>query len=165
MVIIGGGNSAVDEGIYLASLVKSLTIITDFDLTADPVSADYLRSLPNVTVLPYKRVTEFVGENGQFTGVKFVDKETGENEQLIQCDGVFEYIGAVPSTEFLKETNILDDYGFIETNDRMATTIPGIFGAGDCITKHLRQVVTATADGAIAAQEAADYIKQLKSKN
>lgn len=165
VVIIGGGNSAVDEGIYLASLVKSLTIITDFDLTADPVSADYLRSLPNVTVHTYKRVTEFVGENGQFTGVKFVDKETGANEQLIHCDGVFEYIGAVPQTEFLKENNLLDDYGFIKTNDRMVTTIPGIFGAGDCITKHLRQVVTATSDGAIAAQEVADYIKQLKRKN
>lgn len=164
VVIIGGGNSAVDEGTYLASIVKSLTIITDFDLTADPVSADYLRSLPNVTVHPYKRVVEFIGENGQLTGVKFVDKETGENEQVVQCDGVFEYIGAVPATEFLQGTNIINDYGFIETNERMATKIPGIFGAGDCISKHLRQVVTATSDGAIAAQEAATYIKSLRNQ-
>ena len=74
VVIIGGGNSAVDEGTYLATITKSLTIITDFDLTADPVSTDYLRSLPNVTVYPYKRVVEFIGEGGQFKGVKFADR-------------------------------------------------------------------------------------------
>src|SRR5690606_36603317 len=113
---------------------------------------------------PYKRVVEFIGENGQLTGVKFVDKETGENEQVVQCDGVFEYIGAVPATEFLQGTKIINDYGFIETNERMATKIPGIFGAGDCISKHLRQVVTATSDGAIAAQEAAAYIKSLRNQ-
>lgn len=162
VVIIGGGNSAVDEGTYLAAITKSLTIITDFDLTADPVSSDYLRSLPNVTVHPYKSVVEFIGEGGQFKGVKFADKETGENEKVVHCDGVFEYIGATPSTEFLHGTNILEGHGFIETNERMATKIPGVFGAGDCISKHLRQVVTAAADGAIAAQEASSYIKAFR---
>jgi thioredoxin reductase (NADPH) len=97
VVIIGGGNSAVDEGTYLATITKSLSIITDFDLTADPISSDYLRSLPNVTVYPYKRVVEFIGEGGQLVGVKIVDKESGENEQVVKCDGVFEYIGAIPS--------------------------------------------------------------------
>lgn len=162
VVIIGGGNSAVDEGTYLATITKSLTIITDFDLTADPVSCDYLRSLPNVTVHPYKTVTEFVGENGKLVGVKFQDKETGENKQIVHCDGVFEYIGAVPSTEFVKDLGITESHGFIETNEHMETNLPGVYGAGDCISKHLRQVVTATADGAIAAQQASSYIKQLK---
>lgn len=162
VVIIGGGNSAVDEGTYLATITKSLTIITDFDLTADPVSCDYLRNLPNVTVHPYKTVTEFVGEDGKLTGVKFTDKETGDNEQIVECDGVFEYIGAVPSTDFIKDLGITESHGFIEANERMETAIPGVFGAGDCISKHLRQVVTATADGAIAAQQAGSYLKQLK---
>lgn len=162
VVIIGGGNSAVDEGTYLATITKSLTIITDFDLTADPVSCDYLRNLPNVTVHPYKTVTEFVGEDGGLVGVKFKDKETGDNEQLVECDGVFEYIGAVPSTDAIKDLGITESHGFIEANERMETGIPGVFGAGDCISKHLRQVVTATADGAIAAQQAGSYIKQLK---
>lgn len=162
VVIIGGGNSAVDEGTYLATITKSLTIITDFDLTADPVSCDYLRNLPNVTVHPYKTVTEFVGEDGKLTGVKFTDKETGDNEQLVECDGVFEYIGAVPSTDSIKDLGITESHGFIEANERMETAIPGVFGAGDCISKHLRQVVTATADGAIAAQQAGSYLKQLK---
>lgn len=162
VVIIGGGNSAVDEGTYLATITKSLTIITDFDLTADPVSCDYIRNLPNVTVHPYKTVTEFVGEDGKLTGVRFTDKETGDNEQLVECDGVFEYIGAVPSTDSIKDLGITESHGFIEANERMETAIPGVFGAGDCISKHLRQVVTATADGAIAAQQAGSYLKQLK---
>lgn len=162
VVVIGGGNSAVDEGIYLASITKSLTVITDFDLTADPASCEYLRSLDNVTVYPYKKVIEFVGQDGTLTGVRFADKDTGANEQVVNCDGVFEYIGAVPSTDFLKGTDIIGSHGFIETNSRMATKENGIFGAGDCISKHLRQVVTATSDGAIAAQEAASYIKSLK---
>lgn len=165
VVIIGGGNSAVDEGTYLASITKSLTIITDFDLTADPVSCDYLKDQPNVTVYPYKEVTEFIGEAGKMIGVKFRDKETGENEQMINCDGVFEYIGAIPSTEFLNGLGITDSYGFIQANNNMETAIPGIYGAGDCICKDLRQVVTATADGAIAAQQAGAYIKQLKQKD
>lgn len=164
VVIIGGGNSAVDEGTYLASITKSLTFITDFDLTADPVSCDYLRSLDNVTVYPYKKVLEFVGENGKLVGVKFADKETGNNEQVVKCDGVFEYIGAIPSTDFLKGTDIIESHGFIETDSHMRTKQNGIFAAGDCISKHLRQVVTATADGAIAAQEASGYIKSLKRK-
>ncbi|MGX7092195.1 NAD(P)/FAD-dependent oxidoreductase [Hutsoniella sourekii] len=165
VVVIGGGNSAVDEGTYLATIVNSLTIVTDFDLTADPVSCEYLRNLDNVTVYPYKRVTEFVGENGSLAGVKFVDKETGENETVVKADGVFEYIGAVPSTECIQDLGITESHGFIETNERMETSIPGIYGAGDCNSKHLRQVVTATSDGAIAAQQASAYIKELRRNN
>ena len=89
-------------------------------------------------------------------------KKRAENEQVVHCDGVFEYIGAIPSTDFLKGTDIIGSHGFIETNERMSTKIPGIFGAGDCISKHLRQVVTATSDGAIAAQEASSFIKALR---
>lgn len=161
VVIIGGGNSAVDEGTYLASIVNKLTIITDFDLTADPSSSNYLRSLDNVTVYPYKAVTEFVNSDGR-VGVKFVDKETKENEMTVVTDGVFEYIGALPSTNFLEGMGITESHGYIEHNERMETKIPGLYGAGDCVSKHLRQVVTATSDGAIAAQEASAYIKNLK---
>lgn len=162
VVVIGGGNSAVDEGTYLASIANSLTIVTDFDLTADPVSSEYLRSLDNVTVYPYKRVLEFVSAEGRLAGVRFCDKDTGENEMVVNCDGVFEYIGAIPSTEFLQGTDFIESHGYIETDSHMRTAQKGIFGAGDCVSKHLRQIVTATSDGAIAAQEAAAYIKALR---
>ncbi len=160
VVVIGGGNSAVEESIYLSGMVKSLTIVTMFDLTADPIACDKLRAMDNVTIYTYQNVEEFVGENGKLTGVRFKSTQTGE-ERIINCDGVFEYIGLTPTTEFLKDTGLLNQFGYVEVNERMETKIPGIYGAGDCITKNLRQVITACADGAIAAQEASKYIKSL----
>lgn len=157
VVVIGGGNSAVEESIYLAGMVKSLTIVTMFDLTADPIACDKLRALENVTVYPYQDVLEFTGE-GHLEGIHFKSTKTGE-EKTVSCDGVFEYIGLSPVTAFVKDLGILNDYGYIEVNDRMETKVPGIYGAGDCITKNLRQVITACADGAIAAQEVSRYIK------
>ena len=160
VVVIGGGNSAVEESIYLSGMVKSLTIVTMFDLTADPIACDKLRAMDNVTIYTYQNVEEFVGENGKLTGVRFKSTQTGE-ERVVNCDGVFEYIGLTPTTEFLKDTGLLNQFGYVEVNERMETKIPGIYGAGDCITKNLRQVITACADGAIAAQEASKYIKSL----
>ncbi|HIU13555.1 MAG TPA: FAD-dependent oxidoreductase [Candidatus Fimiplasma intestinipullorum] len=160
VVVIGGGNSAVEESIYLSGMVKSLTIVTMFDLTADPIACDKLRAMDNVTIYTYQNVEEFVGENGKLTGVRFKSTQTGE-ERIVNCDGVFEYIGLTPTTEFLKDTGLLNQFGYVEVNERMETKIPGIYGAGDCITKNLRQVITACADGAIAAQEASKYIKSL----
>lgn len=163
VVVVGGGNSAIDEGTYLAGITNSLTIVTDFDLTGDPVSAEYLRNLDNVTVYPYKDVQEFVlDDEGELKGVKFADKETGENPQMVEADGVFEYIGAVPQTQYLEGTGIDNFRGYVEADDHMRTNIPGVFVAGDCRSKHLRQIATAVSDGAIAAQEASSYIKDLK---
>lgn len=160
VVVIGGGNSAVEESIFLAGIVKSLTIVTMFDLTADPMACDKLRAMPNVKIYPYQDILEFTGEE-KLTGVHFKSTKTGE-EQTVLCDGVFEYIGLTPTTEFLKGTKLLNEQGYVEVDARMATGIPGFFGAGDCITKNLRQVITACADGAIAAQEASHYVESLR---
>lgn len=157
VVIIGGGNSAVEESLYLCEMVKSLTVVTMFDLTADPIVCDLLRANEKVTIYPYQDILEFYGEK-RIGGVRFKSTKTGE-ERTVDCDGVFEYIGQTPMTEAFEDLKILDDFGYIIADDRMATTQPGIYGAGDCITKHLRQIVTACADGAIAAQEAAKYVK------
>ena len=162
VVVIGGGNSAVDEGTYLASICNHVTIVTDFDLSGDPSSADYFRNLPNTDVYPYKAVKEFVTDGEKLTGVKFADKETGENETIVNCDGVFEYIGAIPSTEFCKDLDICEPHGYLEVDDHMRTRIPGFYGAGDSNSKFLRQIVTATSDGATAAQEALAYVKELR---
>lgn len=159
VVVIGGGNSAVEESIFLAGIVKSLTIVTMFDLTADPIACDKLRAMDHVKIYPYQDVLEFTGDS-KLTGVRFKSTKTGE-ETTVSCDGVFEYIGLMPTTEFLKDTGILNQYGYIQTNERMETAIPGIYGAGDCIAKNLRQVITACADGAIAAQEASHYVERL----
>lgn len=160
VVVIGGGNSAVEESIYLAEIAKSLTIVTMFDLTADPIACDKLRAMPNVTVYPYQDVLGFYGD-GKLQSVRFRSTKDGV-EQEIQCDRVFEYIGLVPTTECFRSLGILDQAGYIQVDNFMQTAVAGVFGAGDCVTKHLRQVITACADGAIAAQRASQYIKSLQ---
>lgn len=159
VVVIGGGNSAVEESIFLAGIVKSLTIVTMFDLTADPIACDRLRAMENVTIYPYQDILEFTGD-GKLEGVHFKSTKTGE-ENTVPCDGVFEYIGLTPTTEFLKDTGVLNEMGYVEVDDKMHSKLPGIYGAGDCVTKNLRQVITACADGAIAAQEASHYVQNL----
>lgn len=157
VVVIGGGNSAVEESIFLAGIVKSLTIVTMFDLTADPIACDKLRAMDNVTIYPYQDILEFVGD-GKLEGVHFKSTKTGE-EKTVACDGVFEYIGLTPTTEYLKDAGVLNQMGYIEVDEKMHTKVAGIYGAGDCVTKNLRQVITACADGAIAAQEASHYVQ------
>lgn len=159
VVVIGGGNSAVEESIFLAGIVKSLTIVTMFDLTADPIACDKLRAMDKVSIYPYQDILEFVGDT-RLEGVRFRSTKTSE-EKTVNCDGVFEYIGLTPTTECFKDLGVLNQMGYVEVNDRMVTKVPGIFGAGDCVTKNLRQVITACADGAIAAQEASHYVKNL----
>lgn len=159
VVVIGGGNSAVEESIFLAGIVNSLTIVTMFDLTADPMACDKLRAMDNVTIYPYQDILEFIGD-GKLEGVHFKSTETGE-ENTVKCDGVFEYIGLTPTTEFLKEAGVLNEMGYVEVDGRMHSKVAGIYGAGDCVVKNLRQVITACADGAIAAQEASHYVQNL----
>ena len=160
VVVIGGGNSAVEESIFLAGIVKSLTIVTMFDLTADPMACDKLRAMDHVTVYPYQDILEFTGDT-KLTGVHFKSTKTGE-ENTVSCDGVFEYIGLTPTTEFLKDLGVLNQFGYVEVDEKMHTKVEGVYGAGDCVTKNLRQVITACADGAIAAQEASHYVQNLE---
>ena len=160
VVVIGGGNSAVEESIFLAGIVKSLTIVTMFDLTADPMACDKLRAMDHVTVYPYQDILDFTGDT-KLTGVYFKSTKTGE-ENTVSCDGVFEYIGLTPTTEFLKDLGVLNQFGYVEVDEKMHTKVEGVYGAGDCVTKNLRQVITACADGAIAAQEASHYVQNLE---
>ncbi len=161
VVVIGGGNSAVEESIYLAGIVNRLTIVTMFDLTADPMACDKLRAMPNVEIYPYQDVLEFVGDAG-IEGVRFKSTREDAVERLVKCDGVFEYIGLEPTAGFCANLGILNKMGCIETDSRMRTSCPGIFGAGDIIAKQLRQVATACGDGAVAAHNAASYVESLR---
>lgn len=161
VVVIGGGNSAVEESIYLAGICTKLTIVTMFDLTADPKACDQLRKMPNVTIYPYQEVLEFTGTD-RITGVRFKSTKEDATERYVTCDGVFEYIGFSASSEAFAKLGIVDRTGCIEADNRMRTSVPGIFGAGDITVKHLRQIVTACSDGAVAANSAAAYVESLK---
>lgn len=161
VVVIGGGNSAVEESIYLAGICTKLTIVTMFDLTADPKACDLLRKMDNVTIYPYQEVLEFTGTD-RLTGVRFKSTKEDATERYVPCDGVFEYIGFQASSQAFAGLGIIDRTGCIETDARMHTSVPGVFGAGDITVKHLRQIVTACSDGALAANSAASYVESLK---
>lgn len=160
VVVIGGGNSAVEESLYLSEIANSVTIITLFDLTADAIACDRLRAKENVKIYPYQEDIKFYGED-RLEKVTCCDKNTQEVRSF-KADGVFEYIGLEPTTANFKDLGILNEMGYIQTDASMHTSISGIFAAGDCINKRLRQVITACADGAIAAQEASRYVKENK---
>ncbi len=165
VVVIGGGNSAVEESIYLAGIVNKLTVVTVFDLTADPKACDKLRAMPNVDVYPYQDILEFTGTD-KLTGVRFATNDKTEQEVGIEhhitCDGAFEYIGLEPTAAFAADLGILNKFGCTVVNDEMATEVSGIFSAGDITHKKLRQVITACSDGAIAANSAAKYVEKLR---
>ena len=108
--------------------------------------------------MTYQDILGFVGDD-RLSGVRSLDVKSGK-EQIIPCAGVFEYIGLDPHTAFLKDLGILEEHGYVVVNASMETAIPGIYGAGDCNVKDLRQVVTACSDGAIAAQNAAHYLRK-----
>ncbi len=162
VIVIGGGNSAVEESIYLAGIVNKLTVVTMFDLTADPKACDKLRAMENVTVYPFQDVLEFLGTD-KLEGLRFKSTKEDATERTVTCDGIFEYIGLEPTAQFCEPLGILNKMGFIEQDQFMATKIPGIYAAGDITSKFLRQVITACSDGAIAANNASKYVESLKA--
>lgn len=158
VIVIGGGNSAVEEASYLATLATHVTVIQNLDmLTADPKAQDILLKMKNVDIYYGSVVKKFLKDDKGLTGAIIIDKEG--KETTILADGVFEYVGLIPVTDFVKDLGVTNKYGYIEANEKMETAVPGIYGAGDVIVKQIRQVVTATADGAIAVQNALRYLE------
>lgn len=161
VVVVGGGNSAVEEASYLATLATHVTVVQNLsDLTADPKSQDILRSMKNVDIKYSTVVSKFLKDDKGLTGV--VVKSTDGKEETIEADGVFEYVGLTPVTDMVKDLGITNQYGYIEADEKMQTKVPGVYAAGDVIVKQIRQVVTATADGAIATQNLLRYLETWK---
>lgn len=158
IVVIGGGNSGVEEASYLTTLANHVTVVQDLDfLTADKKAQDILLKATNVEFRFGARVTKFIKGDDGLEGV--VIKKKDGKEETLKATGAFEYVGMIPVTDMVKDLGITTDYGYILANDKMETKVPGIFGAGDVIVKHIRQVVTATNDGAIATQSVLKYLE------
>ena len=159
VIVIGGGNSGVEEAAYLATLANSVTVIQDLDkLTADKKAQDILLSKDNVVVKYSSKVNKFLmTEDFKMKGAE-ITNANGEVEEVI-ADGVFEYIGLIPVTSFAKDLGITNQMGNILVNEKMETAVQGIYSAGDVNHKQIRQVVTATSDGAIAVQNALKYLE------
>ena len=159
VAVIGGGDSAVEEAIYLAGLCQKVYIIHRRDeLRAQKVLQNRAFAIENIEMVWDTVVEAFQEESGKLGSVKVKNVKSGE-QKSIPVDGAFIYVGLDPITDMVKELGITDERGYIEVSSHMETKLPGVFAAGDVTNKELRQVVTATSDGAIAAQSAFKYIE------
>jgi alkyl hydroperoxide reductase subunit F len=157
VAVIGGGNSGVEAAIDLAGLVAHVTLIEfDTKLRADEVLQRKLRSLPNATVITNAQTTEITGDQ-KVNGLAYKDRVSGAIHR-IDLEGVFVQIGLVPNTEWLKGAVELSKHGEIVVDARGATSVPGVFAAGDATTVPFKQIIIAAGDGAKAALGAFDHL-------
>lgn len=159
VTIIGGGNSALEESLYLTQFASEVNIVIRRDVfRAEPIIQKQIDGNEKIRIIKKHIPKEILAEEGKVSGILLENVDTHET-QLLTTSAVFPYVGADPCTEFVKDLPILDERGYIVVNDQMETAVKGIYGAGDVTVKTLRQVVTAANDGAIAAQQAFHYIK------
>ncbi len=157
VIVVGGGNSAVADALYLSRLAKKVILVHRRDeLRATKIYHEPLVNAENVEILWNSSVSELIAEE-RVKGVKIKNLETGEEKEVF-CDGVFISIGRKPATEFLNGVLELDQGGYIVADESTRTNVDGVFAVGDVRTKVLRQVVTAVADGAVAVHYAEEYL-------
>lgn len=160
VAVVGGGNSAAADAMYLSRVCEKVYLIHRRDtLRATKVYHDPLKTAENIVFKWNSEVKELLSDQ-KLTGVKIRNKLTGEEETL-SCDGIFITIGRTPETELFRGQIDLDEAGFILADETTNTNIPGVYAAGDVRTKPLRQVVTAAADGATAATTAEEYLNSI----
>ncbi len=158
VAVIGGGNSGVEAAIDLAGLVRHVTLLEFADtLRADEVLQKKLKSLPNVTVIKSAMTTEVIGDGSKVTGLIYKDRTT-EELHTVELEGIFVQIGLLPNTEWLKDSVALSKHGEIEIDARCATSIPGVFAAGDVTTVPYKQIIIAMGEGSKASLSAFDHI-------
>lgn len=158
VAVIGGGNSGVEAAIDLAGVVAHVTLFEFADkLRADAVLVNKLQSLPNVVVHTNAQTTEITGDGQKVNGLTYTERASGESKH-VELEGVFVQIGLVPNTEWLKGTLELTRFGEIVVDAKGATSVPGVFAAGDVTTVPFKQIIIAAGDGAKAALGAFDHL-------
>lgn len=161
VIVVGGGNSAAADALYLSNLAKKVIVIHRRDtLRATKIYHEPLMTRDNVEFLWNSEITNYLTEGNKLIGAEVKNKLNGEKTK-ISSDAVFVSIGRSPTTELLKGKLELDEFGYVIADESTVTSVPGVFVAGDVRTKTLRQVVTAVSDGAVAAHEAEQYIATL----
>ena len=159
VAVVGGGNSALQEAILLSDTAKKVYVVQNLDFfTGEKKLVEQLEQLDNVEIILGVTVDSFVGDN-ELEGI-VIKNSAGETRKL-ELDGLFVAIGLIPQNEAFKNVVKLDGRGYAEVDESCETETKGIFVAGDCRTKKIRQVTTAAADGAIAALAACDYVDGL----
>jgi thioredoxin reductase (NADPH) len=160
VAVIGGGDRAVEEALYLKNMAKEVYLIHRRDrLRAQKILQERLFEAKNVKTIWNSVVTEIKGDQSGVKALEIMDLKTGERT-LLEIDGVFVAVGQQPASEIFRDLVEMDERGFIKTNLKGATSKAGIFAAGDVREKELRQVSTAVGDGAIAAWAAVEYLQE-----
>lgn len=163
IIVIGGGNSALEEAVSLTKYASKVTVVHQFDhFQAFEHAIEEARSNPKISFLMESVITRFFG-NEKLESADIKNLVTGEIKNF-KTDGAFIFIGYVPNTEFLKGKVTLNQWGEIIVDSNMATNIEGVYAAGDSTAKKYRQVTTAVGDGTVAALAASSYINDLKTK-
>ncbi|MBQ6885565.1 MAG: FAD-dependent oxidoreductase [Clostridia bacterium] len=156
VAVIGGGNSALQEAILLSDLAKKVYVVQNLDfLTGEQKLQEKLTAKENVEIILGHTVKGIIGDT-TLTGITIAD--SNDNEKQLDIDGMFVAIGLIPQNEAFEGIINLDERGYVASDENCLTNADGIFVAGDCRTKKIRQVATAAADGAVAALAACDYI-------
>lgn len=161
VVVVGGGNSAVQEAMFLTRFTTHIDMLVRNDFRASEVLVHELEEKFKDKITVHKQTTtdEIVGQDGKLTKVIGTDKTTGKKVEF-ETDGVFVFVGLDPNTTFLKDTNIeLDETGFVKSNESLETAIPGVFVAGDCRSGATMQIATAVGEGATAALRIREYLE------
>ena len=156
VAVIGGGNSALQEAILLSKTSKKVYVVQNLDyFTGEERLIEELKTTENVVTIMGAVVTELLGDD-ELSGIKI---KRGEQIEELKIDGMFTAIGLIPQNEIFASLVKLNDWGYVDSGEDCLTTANGIFVAGDCRSKRIRQVATAAADGAVAALAACDYLK------
>ena len=164
VAVIGGGNTALQEAVMLSDICKKVTMIQNLSfMTGEKKLLSILEGKNNVEMIFDTVVTELKSKDGEFCGITVKNIKTEESTSL-DFDGMFIAIGQAPENEIFKNVTALDNYGYIISDENCLTDTEGVFVAGDCRTKKIRQVTTASADGAVAALAACRYIDGLYAK-
>ena len=158
VAMIGGGNSALQEALLLSEVCKKVTVVQNLaDFTGEKKLSEALLEKDNVTALFNTVVIGYIVTDGVLSGLQLRNTETGE-ETSISVDGAFLAVGLVPENDAFAHLAQLNDWGYFDSGEDCCTVTPGVFVAGDCRSKRIRQVVTASADGAVAAMAACRYL-------
>ncbi|MGM9522523.1 MAG: NAD(P)/FAD-dependent oxidoreductase [Oscillospiraceae bacterium] len=163
--VAGGGNSALQEAVLLSETCKEVIMVQDMDyFTGEQKLQDILLTRPNVKAVTGSGITGLLTQAGELRGIKITDRKSGA-ETEIACDGLFVAIGLIPENGAFAELVPLNDYGYIEAGEDCKTGTSGIYCAGDCRSKSVRQLTTAVSDGAVSALAACRYIDALYNFN
>ncbi len=159
IVVVGAGNSGVQEGLFLLNYVKSIKFVEFLPkINAEKILQDRIKQKDNVEFFLNTQLLEIVGDD-KITGVKVKNRETGE-EKILPAEGVFIYIGYSPNTKFLQGVVELDERGYIITNERLETSVKGIYASGDVVKGTKSQVVIVAGSGATAAMNLIEDLEQ-----